>query len=124
LKGLWADGDTPEDCRQNLIETLEDWIFVSLKEGLPIPAIDGVAPRAQPSFGNGGCLIRISRRELISRMSYSGFADPLPEASCDFNQRRASRSDPKSASGRHDISLLKRILREAEITLDDWESTE
>lgn len=43
LKGLWADGDTPEDCRQNLIETLEDWIFVSLKEGLPIPAIDGVA---------------------------------------------------------------------------------
>ncbi len=39
LKGLWADGDTVELCRRNLIETLEDWIFVSLKEGLPIPAL-------------------------------------------------------------------------------------
>jgi len=38
LKGLWADGDTLEACRRNLIDTLEDWIFISLKEGLPIPA--------------------------------------------------------------------------------------
>ncbi len=39
LKGLWADGDTIELCRKNLIETLEDWIFISLKEDLPIPKI-------------------------------------------------------------------------------------
>jgi predicted RNase H-like HicB family nuclease len=42
LKGLWADRDTLELCRRNLIETLEDWIFISLKEGLPIPAMEGL----------------------------------------------------------------------------------
>ncbi len=42
LKGLWADGDTIESCRRNLIETIEDWIFISLKEGLPIPSVGGV----------------------------------------------------------------------------------
>ncbi len=36
LKGLWADGDSFESCRRNLIETLEDWIFISLKERIPI----------------------------------------------------------------------------------------
>jgi predicted RNase H-like HicB family nuclease len=39
LKGLWADGDTLEQCRANLMNTLEDWLFISLKEGLPIPKI-------------------------------------------------------------------------------------
>ena len=43
LKGLWADGATLEDCRSNLQDALEDWLFVSLRERLEIPPIDGVA---------------------------------------------------------------------------------
>lgn len=43
LKGLWADGSTLEECRRNLVDTLEDWLFISLKEGLPIPAIGDLA---------------------------------------------------------------------------------
>ncbi|MCF7809672.1 type II toxin-antitoxin system HicB family antitoxin [bacterium] len=39
LKGLWADGDTLEQCRENLLDTLEDWILVSIREKLPIPEI-------------------------------------------------------------------------------------
>jgi predicted RNase H-like HicB family nuclease len=50
LKGLWADGGTLEECRHNLIDTLEDWIFISLKEGLPIPALDDVALIADPEL--------------------------------------------------------------------------
>ena len=43
LKGLWADGDTLEECRRNLLDTLEDWLFISIRERLPIPTIDGVS---------------------------------------------------------------------------------
>ncbi|MBM3326966.1 MAG: type II toxin-antitoxin system HicB family antitoxin [Calditrichaeota bacterium] len=42
LKGLWADGDTLEECRRNLIDTLEDWLFISLSEKIPIPTIDNI----------------------------------------------------------------------------------
>ena len=43
LKGLWADGDTLEECRLNLIDTLEDWLFISIRERLPIPEMDRVS---------------------------------------------------------------------------------
>jgi predicted RNase H-like HicB family nuclease len=42
-KGIWASGGTLEECRANLQETLEGWLVVSLRRGLPIPALDGVA---------------------------------------------------------------------------------
>jgi len=46
LKGLWADGDTLEECRRNLLDALEDWLFVSIRERLPIPQIGGVSMAA------------------------------------------------------------------------------
>ena len=42
LKGLWADGDTLEVCRLNLLDTLEDWLFISIRERISIPVIDGI----------------------------------------------------------------------------------
>ncbi len=42
LKGLWADGDTLEQCRENLLDTLEDWLFISIRERMSIPEIDGI----------------------------------------------------------------------------------
>ena len=42
LKGLWADGYTLEDCRLNLLDTLEDWLFISIRERMSIPEIDGI----------------------------------------------------------------------------------
>ena len=37
LSGVWATGKTLEDCRENLKETVEDWIILSVKKDLPIP---------------------------------------------------------------------------------------
>ncbi len=37
LPGCGAEGDTLEEARRNLEEAKEDWISVSLDEGLPIP---------------------------------------------------------------------------------------
>jgi predicted RNase H-like HicB family nuclease len=42
LKGVWADADTLENCREELREILEEWIILGLKMGHHIPIIDGI----------------------------------------------------------------------------------
>ena len=37
LRGVWAVGKSLEECRQNLLETLEGWVLLRLKKGFPIP---------------------------------------------------------------------------------------
>ena len=37
FQGLWASGNTLEECRENLERTLEDWVLLSIAKGLPIP---------------------------------------------------------------------------------------
>lgn len=41
LKGVWASGKTLEECRENLRETLDDWILVAISRGKSIPVING-----------------------------------------------------------------------------------
>ena len=45
LKGVWATGRTVEECRRNLMEAIEDWLFFSLTQGRPIPVLGGVSIR-------------------------------------------------------------------------------
>lgn len=42
LKGVWAEGKTVEECRTELAEVIEGWLFLKLKDGDPIPVIEGV----------------------------------------------------------------------------------
>lgn len=39
LRGVWATGNSLEECRRNLIEAVEDWLFLSIAKGLPIPTL-------------------------------------------------------------------------------------
>ena len=39
LQGVWATAKTLEECRNNLKEVIEGWILLSIKKGLPIPAL-------------------------------------------------------------------------------------
>jgi predicted RNase H-like HicB family nuclease len=41
LDGVWATGKTIEDCRNELIEVIEEWIVARLQRGLSIPTING-----------------------------------------------------------------------------------
>jgi len=41
LQGVWATGKTVEECRKELISTIEEWIVLGLRMGHPIPPIDG-----------------------------------------------------------------------------------
>lgn len=36
-RGVWSTGRTLEECRKNLITTLEGWMIVRLQRKLPIP---------------------------------------------------------------------------------------
>jgi len=39
LPGVWASGATLEDCRRELVEVIEGWIIVRLRNGLDIPPL-------------------------------------------------------------------------------------
>lgn len=41
-RGVWANADTLEACREELQEVLEDWILISLRKNLPLPSIQGI----------------------------------------------------------------------------------
>ena len=51
LKGVWADGNTLENCRKELWEVLEDWILLKVRNNEKIP----------------GFQLRVDRREMVKR---------------------------------------------------------
>ena len=42
FKGVWANAGTLEDCRNELAEVLEGWIFLHLSDNTPLPIVDGL----------------------------------------------------------------------------------
>ena len=46
-QGVWATAKSLEDCRRELLETLEGWVVLSLQKGLPIPVLDGITLAAE-----------------------------------------------------------------------------
>jgi predicted RNase H-like HicB family nuclease len=42
FQGVYANAANLEDCRNQLAEVLEEWIFFRLTKNLPLPIIDGV----------------------------------------------------------------------------------
>lgn len=47
-KGVIAFGATLRECQNELHSTLEDWIFVGLKLGHPLPVIGGIDLNKEP----------------------------------------------------------------------------
>lgn len=41
-RGVYANGRTLEECRDELASVLEDWILFSIHKNLPLPEIDGL----------------------------------------------------------------------------------
>ena len=37
FKGVWANGKTVEECRKELVEVLEEWLILKLRDADPIP---------------------------------------------------------------------------------------
>jgi len=45
LKGVWADAKNLEDCREELREVLEEWLFLKLRSGEDVPGFQVVRKR-------------------------------------------------------------------------------
>ncbi|MGI8784448.1 MAG: type II toxin-antitoxin system HicB family antitoxin [Acidobacteriota bacterium] len=41
-KGVWANGPTVEACRRELVEVVEEWLILKLRDNDPIPPIEGI----------------------------------------------------------------------------------
>jgi predicted RNase H-like HicB family nuclease len=41
-RGVWAEGETLEGCREELQSTLEDWLLLGLQLGHNLPVVDGI----------------------------------------------------------------------------------
>jgi predicted RNase H-like HicB family nuclease len=42
FEGVWANGNTVEESRKELISVLEEWLVLKLRDRDPIPEIDGL----------------------------------------------------------------------------------
>lgn len=42
FEGVWANGKTVEECRKELIEVLEDWLLLKLRDRDPVPVVKGI----------------------------------------------------------------------------------
>jgi predicted RNase H-like HicB family nuclease len=43
--GVWANSETVESCRKELLEVLEEWLLLKIHDGDQIPPIDGIQLR-------------------------------------------------------------------------------
>ncbi len=42
LQGVWAEGESLEVCRSELIEVIEGWLFLKLRDCDVMPVLDGI----------------------------------------------------------------------------------
>ncbi len=42
FEGVWANGESVEKCRKELMEVLEEWLLLKVKDGDAIPIIEGI----------------------------------------------------------------------------------
>jgi predicted RNase H-like HicB family nuclease len=52
FKGVWANGDSVEECRKELINVLEEWLVIKLWDKNPIPTVDGLKIEIRTAIGN------------------------------------------------------------------------
>lgn len=44
MPGVWAEGETIEQCRRELLEVAEDWVLVGIYHHDPLPVIADIDP--------------------------------------------------------------------------------
>ncbi|NEQ39869.1 MAG: type II toxin-antitoxin system HicB family antitoxin [Okeania sp. SIO3I5] len=45
--GVWATGNTLEECRQELLEVLEEWVLIGVAMNHPLPEFHGVSLKVE-----------------------------------------------------------------------------
>ena len=42
FEGVWANAATVEECRHEIVEVLEEWLVLKIRDRDPVPEIEGV----------------------------------------------------------------------------------
>ncbi|MBI5875832.1 MAG: type II toxin-antitoxin system HicB family antitoxin [Deltaproteobacteria bacterium] len=42
FEGVWANGKTVEECRKELMDVLDEWLILKLRDRDPVPNIKGI----------------------------------------------------------------------------------
>ncbi len=42
FEGVWANAKSVEECRRELLEVLDEWLILKLKDRDPIPELEGI----------------------------------------------------------------------------------
>ena len=42
FQGVWGNGDSVEECRNELVTVLEEWVILKVRDGDPIPDVAGL----------------------------------------------------------------------------------
>ncbi len=43
FEGVYASAVTLEECREELLAVLEDWLLLSIHKNLPVPVVDNIS---------------------------------------------------------------------------------
>jgi predicted RNase H-like HicB family nuclease len=47
FEGVWANAGTVEECRHELLEVLEEWLVLKIRDQDPIPELEGIEIRVR-----------------------------------------------------------------------------
>jgi len=42
FEGVWANGNSVEECRKELAEVLDEWLVLKLRDKDPVPVVKGI----------------------------------------------------------------------------------
>lgn len=42
FEGVWANGKSVEECRKELVEVLEEWLILKIKDKETLPVVKGI----------------------------------------------------------------------------------
>ena len=42
FEGVYANSENLEECREELEEVFEEWLFLRIAKNLPVPTVDGI----------------------------------------------------------------------------------
>lgn len=42
FEGVWANGESVEECRKELMEVLDEWLILKIRDKDAVPVIDGI----------------------------------------------------------------------------------
>jgi predicted RNase H-like HicB family nuclease len=43
FEGVWANATSVEECRRELLEVLEEWLILKIRDRDPVPELEGIS---------------------------------------------------------------------------------